>query len=69
MRVENLRYMLTHGQEKMTVRQIADALKEATDLINKAEKMERALIDIRDWDDDLEDKWEDQGYRAIEALK
>jgi len=69
MRVENLRYMLTHGQEKMTVRQIANALKEAADLMNKAEKMERALIDIRDWDEDLEDEWEDQGYRAIEALK
>ena len=69
MRVENLRYLLTHGQEKMTVRQIADAFKEAAELIQKAEKMEKALIDIRDWDDDLEDKWEDQGYRAIEALK
>lgn len=69
MRVENLKYLLRYGQEAMTVRQIADALKEAHELIEKAEKMEKALIDIRDWDDDLEDKWEDQGYRAIEALK
>lgn len=69
MRVENLKYLLRYGQETMTVMQIADALKEAHELIDKSEKMEKALIDIRDWNDDLEDKWEDQGYRAIEALK
>ena len=69
MRVENLRYLLAHGQENMTVKQIAHAFKEAAELIQKAEKMEKALIDIRDWDEDIEDEWEDPGYRAIEALK
>jgi len=69
MKLENLKYLLRYGQEKMTYRQIADALTEANQLIEKSEKMERALIDIRDWDEDLEDKWEDPGYRAIEALK
>jgi len=29
----------------------------------------KALQDIKDWDDDLEDMWEDAGYRAIGALE
>jgi len=28
-----------------------------------------ALEDIRKWDDDLEDEWQDQGYRAKDALE
>ena len=35
----------------------------------KLEALLSALRDIRDWDDDLEDEWEDAGYRAIHALK
>ena len=27
-----------------------------------------ALIDIKNWDEELEDEWEDCGYRAIDAL-
>lgn len=27
-----------------------------------------ALEDIKNWDEDLEDEWEDCGYRAIDAL-
>lgn len=34
----------------------------------KVSKLLSALNDIRNWDDDLEDKWEDQGYRAKAAL-
>lgn len=29
----------------------------------------KALEDIKNWDDDLEDEWEDQGYRASQALE
>ena len=39
------------------------------DLQRRIKKLEKALEDIRDWNDELEDQWEDQGYRAIEALK
>lgn len=35
----------------------------------KVEGLLKALKDIKDWDDDLEEEWEDQGYRAIAALK
>jgi hypothetical protein len=34
----------------------------------KVSKLLSALNDIRNWDDDLEDKWEDTGYRAKAAL-
>lgn len=34
----------------------------------KIEGLIKALTDIKDWDDDLEDEWEDQGYRAKAAL-
>ena len=27
-----------------------------------------ALTDIKNWDEELEDEWEDCGYRAIDAL-
>lgn len=33
------------------------------------ERLADALIDIKNWDDRMEDKWEDQGLRAISALK
>ena len=39
------------------------------DLQRRIKKLEKALEDIRDWNDELEEEWEDQGYRAIEALK
>jgi hypothetical protein len=29
----------------------------------------KALEDIENWNDDLEDEWEDQGNRAIQALE
>lgn len=29
----------------------------------------KALNDIRNWNDKLEEEWEDPGYRAIDALK
>ena len=32
-------------------------------------ELRRALRDIRDWDESLEDDWEDAGYRAMDALK
>jgi len=35
---------------------------------DKVSKLLSALNDIRNWDDDLEDKWEDPGYRAKAAL-
>jgi hypothetical protein len=35
----------------------------------KVDGLIKALNDIKDWDDDLEDEWEDQGYRAKAALK
>lgn len=69
MQHENLNRLLTHGQDSMTVEQIADAFKEAHVLIARCKKLEAALIDIRDWDDELEDQYDDPGYRAIEALK
>ena len=31
-------------------------------------KLLDALTDIKNWDEDLEDEWEDAGYRAIAAL-
>ncbi len=34
----------------------------------KVDGLLKALNDIKDWDDDLEDEWEDQGYRAKAAL-
>jgi hypothetical protein len=34
----------------------------------KVSKLLAALNDIRNWDDDLEDEWEDAGYRAKAAL-
>lgn len=33
------------------------------------ERLAEALTDIKNWDDRMEDKWEDQGLRAISALK
>jgi len=30
---------------------------------------EKALNDIANWNDELEEEWEDAGYRAIAALK
>lgn len=38
-------------------------------LAEKLSIAEKALTDIRNWDDDLEDEYADQGYRAIEALE
>lgn len=35
----------------------------------KTANLVSALKDIRDWNDDMEEKWEDPGYRAIAALK
>ena len=35
---------------------------------DKVSKLLSALNDVRNWDDDLEDEWEDQGYRAKAAL-
>ena len=35
----------------------------------KIDILVKALEDIENWDDDLEDEWEDQGYRAKEALR
>jgi hypothetical protein len=29
----------------------------------------KALHDIKNWNDELEDEWEDQGYRAKDALE
>lgn len=37
--------------------------------LSKVHKLISALEDIKNWDDDLEDEWEDTGYRAIAALK
>lgn len=37
--------------------------------LSKVDGLLKALEDIKNWDDDLEDEWEDQGYRAIAALK
>ena len=54
MKVENLKYLLRHGQESMTVMQIADALKEAHALIQKAEKMEQLLKEIQPNEIDLD---------------
>lgn len=34
----------------------------------KVSRLLSAMNDIRNWDDDLEDKWEDTGYRAKAAL-
>ena len=32
-------------------------------------ELRRALRDIRDWNESLEDDWEDVGYRAMDVLK
>ena len=70
MRVENLRYLLTHGQENMTVRQIADAFKEAHQLIEKAEKMEHLLKEIHLYETDSNDAWVTNVLKMIdEALR
>ena len=34
----------------------------------KVSKLIKALKDIRDFDEDLEDEWEDPGYRATDAI-
>lgn len=38
-------------------------------IISRIFNMERALNDIKNWDEDMYEKWEDQGYRAIDGLK
>ena len=37
-------------------------------LFEKVWKLLAALRDVKNWNDQLEDKWEDQGYRARAAL-
>ncbi len=70
MKVENLKYLLTHGQEAMTVMQIADALKEAHDLIQKAEKMEQLIKEIQLYETDSNDAWITNVLKMIdEALR
>jgi F0F1-type ATP synthase delta subunit len=41
--MENLKYLLANGQESMTIRQIADALKEANNLIEENQKLREVL--------------------------
>ena len=57
MKVENLKYLLRYGQDAMTVMQIADALKEAHQLIEKAQKMEHLLKEIQLYETDSNDAW------------
>lgn len=48
------------------VERLEEELKTSVEKVRIAKK---ALKDIASWDDDLEEEWEDPGYRAIEALK
>lgn len=63
----NLGILLDNYQDKEP--DILQHPKWIMDLYDRVEKLEKALTDIKNWDDDLEDEWEDTGYRAIEALK
>lgn len=68
MRVENLKYLLRYGQEAMTVRQIADALKEAHQLIEKAEKMEHLLKEIQIYETDSNDVWVTNVLKMVDEV-
>ena len=63
----NLGILLDNYQDKES--DILEHPKWIIALHERVEKLEKALEDIRDWNDELEEQWEDQGYRAIEALK
>jgi len=63
----NLGILLDNYQDKES--DILEHPKWIMALYERVEKLEKALGDIRDWNDELEEQWEDQGYRAIEALK
>lgn len=53
--------------KKSLKEEIISAMEEYAE--EKAKSLINALEDIKNWDDDLEDEWEDAGYRAISALK
>jgi cell fate (sporulation/competence/biofilm development) regulator YmcA (YheA/YmcA/DUF963 family) len=44
--MENLKYLLANGQESMTIRQIADALKEANNLIEENQKLREIVKEL-----------------------
>ena len=70
MKVENLKYLLRYGQEAMTVSQIADALKEAHQIIEKAKKMEHLLKEIQIYETDSNDDWVTNVLKMVdEALR
>jgi len=69
MKYENLKKLVKILQEDMTVIEIHNAVKELTDLIIRSEKMENALEDIKNWNEELEYVWDDPENRASEALK
>ena len=61
MKAENLKYLLTHGQEAMTVMQITDALKEARDLIQKVEKMKQSNEHGNNFIADVSERFSSEG--------
>lgn len=65
MRTENLKYMLQHGQENMTVRQIADAFKEAGDLIKRNEQLEKTLQELRLLEAENGEEWTNKALKIV----
>jgi hypothetical protein len=55
-----------NGKTKMTGNEIYEAALSME--ISQTKPLVEALEDITNWDDDLEDEWEDAGHRAQEAL-
>lgn len=68
----NRRYNFLTGYNRCK-EDLKKQLKEKEEELTKSNEMNErladALIDIKNWDDRMEDKWEDQGLRAISALK
>lgn len=64
--MENLKYLLANGQESMTIRQIADALKEANNLIEENQKLRERVKELEEMQKNYEIPR--QGYGFIYSL-
>lgn len=52
----------------MTDFEIKVLVSKCENLKDKLSIAKKALSDIKNWSEELEDEWEDTGYRAAEAL-
>ncbi len=67
---KGLQASIEDKDEKLATYRIAveEYEKKIKNLKDKLEVATNALLESKDWDEDSEDIWEDQGYRAISAL-